>query len=418
MKWTYKSTTCACYLAFIVQAIVVNLTPILFIPLMERYGLTYTQLGLLVLINFITQVTCDIVFSKPLDRYGFRPFVVAAPILVLLGFGTFALSPQFFPANPYPGLIAGTILFSGAGGLMELSVSPIINAIPTDDKARAMSLSHSFYAWGQVAVVLLTTLMVFAMGPANWQWIVLIWMLLPAVNLFLFLKVPLGATVPEEGYQGLSHILRQPFFLVALVAIILGGATELCIAQWTSAFFERALGLPKVVGDTAGVCSFALMLGLGRLLYGILGKRIKVYNALILGSIGAVACFLIVALSTVNVLSLIACGICGLMVSLMWPGTLVVAADRFPLAGASMFAILAAGGDIGSSIGPYVMSWVTEKAPAILGALMGGLTPEQFGLRMGFLVAAIFPLGAFFCHLWLRHKSRFLVPDPAPRETE
>lgn len=401
---SYKSTTIACYTGNFIQAIVINLTPILFIPLREQFGLSFEQLGFLILINFFTQVLCDIFFSTLVDKYGFRPFILIAHILTVVGFLMFALAPMVL-VNPYPGFILATIVFSGSGGLLELLLSPIVNAIPTAEKATAMSVLHSFYAWGQVAVVLITTLFLFGFGRTTWQWIVVLWTIPAIVNFILFMKVPLAPSVAEEHRQGIRMLILKPFFIVAFLAILLGGASEVSMSQWSSAFMEKALNLPKVVGDIAGMCMFGLMLGVGRLLYGVYGKKINVNQVMSIGAFFAIFCYLVVALSPVNILSLIALAACGFAVSLLWPGTLVITAEKFPLAGAWLFAILAAGGDIGASVGPWLMSVITEQAPR-LSVFVGlastlGLNQEQLGLRLGMLAGAIFPLGALFCLRWM-----------------
>lgn len=409
---SYKSTTIACYIGIVIQAIVINLTPILFIPLREQFGLSFQQLGLLVFVNFVTQVSFDILFSKLVEIYGFRRFVVGAHVLIVVGLLLFALSPEVL-AQPYVGFIVATIIFSGGGGLLELMLSPIVNAIPTDEKATAMSLLHSFYAWGQAAVILLTTLLLFVLGRTQFQWIILLWTIVPAFNFFLFIKVPLGAPIVEGQRTSLRKLLRTSFYIVALLAIGFGAAAEICMAQWTSAFFEKALHLPKIVGDAAGVSMFALALGLGRLLYGILGKRMDINQVMIFGSFLSVLCYLAVGLSNSPFVSLTACMLCGLAVSLLWPGTLVLTAEHFPLAGASMFAILAAGGDFGAAVGPWLISLVADYAPqlpalASYGATTG-LSVDQLGLRLGLLTAALFPLGSFLALRWMRAQSRATV---------
>ena len=409
-KISYKSTVYACYIGNFVQATVINLTPILFIPLREQFGLSYEQLGFLILINFLTQVACDIGFSTLVDRYGFRPFITTAHLLTVIGFAVFAFSPYLFPASPYTGFVIGTIIFSGSGGLLELLLSPIVNAIPSDEKAAAMSVLHSFYAWGQVTVVLVTTLFLFLFGEINWQVIMLLWTLPAVFNFYLFLKAPLAPAIPEEHRQGMRQLILKPFFIVSFLAIMLGGAAEVSISQWSSAFMEKGVNLPKVVGDIAGMSMFAVMLGLGRLLYGIYGKRIQVNRVMMAGSLLAAGCYLVVALSPNAVLSLAACALCGFAVSLLWPGTLVIAAERFPLAGAWLFAILAAGGDIGASLGPWLISLVTEQGPRwapVAGLTAGlGLSAEQLGLRLGMLAGVLCPIGAFLCLRWLLRASR------------
>jgi len=401
-KISYKSTTIACYIGLFVQAIVINLTPILFIPLREQFGLSFQQLGFLVLINFITQVACDILFSGIVDKYGYRSFAAVSHLLTIVGFIIFAISP-FIMDKPYIGFVIGTIVFSGSGGLLELLLSPIINSIPTDEKATAMSVLHSFYAWGQVAVVLLTTVSLFIFGTKAWQLIMLIWIIVPLFNFILFLKVPLAPPIPEEHRQGMRMLIFKPFFIICFLAIGFGGAAEVSMNQWTSAFMDRAMDLPKIIGDTGGMCMFAIMLGLGRLLYGIYGSKINLLKIMFIGTLAASCCYIIVAFSFINLLSLAACAICGIAVSLLWPGTLVIASKKFPLAGAWLFAILAAGGDIGASVGPWMLGVVTEQSPKVPFisnlAIQFSLSSDQIGLRIGMFIAALFPIGAFICIL-------------------
>lgn len=397
---SYKSTTIACYIGHFVQAIVINLTPILFIPLRDQYGLSFQQLGFLILINFITQVACDILFSGIIDKYGYRGFATVSHLLTIIGFIIFALSP-FIMEKPYMGFVIATIIFSGSGGLLELLLSPIVNSIPTDEKATAMSVLHSFYAWGQLAVVLLTTISLFIFGTKSWQVIMLIWIIVPLFNFILFLKVPLAPPIPEEHRQGMRMLILKPFFIICFLAIGFGGAAEVSMNQWASAFMERAMNLPKIIGDTGGMCMFAIMLGLGRLLYGIYGVKINLLKIMLVGTLTAICCYIIVAFSFVSLISLIACAICGIAVSLLWPGTLVIASERFPLAGAWLFAILAAGGDIGASVGPWLLGVVTEQAPKLPFisnlSIQFALSSDQIGLRIGMFIAALFPLGAFIC---------------------
>ena len=405
---SYKSTTIACYIGNFVQAVVINLTPILFIPLREQFGLSFGQLGTLILINFFTQVLCDILFSGMVDKYGFRRFVTIAHLLAALGFILFAAAPFLFPKNPYTGFILATIVFSGSGGLLELLLSPIVNSIPTDEKATAMSVLHSFYSWGQVAVVIITTLFLFLFQKTSWQMIVLIWAILPVINFFLFMKVPLAPPIPEEHRQGMKDLLFKPFFIVSLLAIMFGAMAELCISQWSSAFMEKAMLLPKTVGDILGMCFFAAMMGVGRLFYGIYGERIKVANIMLIGAGLSILCYLAVALSPFNSIALLACGLCGLGVSLLWPGTLVLAAEKYPLAGAWMFAILAAAGDIGASVGPWLIGIISETGQSLVWvkqvAAELSLTLEQVGLRLGMLVGALFPVGALVCIIWMKKR--------------
>lgn len=406
---SYKSTILACYVGNFVQSIVINLTPILFIPLREQFGFSFEQLGLLILINFMTQVTCDIAFSGMVDKYGFRPFIVATPLLAALGFLIFAFTPQLFP-HPYTGFVIGTIIFSSSGGLLELLLSPIINSIPTEEKTTAMTVLHSFYSWGQVTVVLVTTLLIFLFGRTFWPLIILFWTLVPLANFFMFLKVPLAPAIPEKDRIGMRELIWKPFFIMAFFGIAFGGASEATISQWSSAFMEKGMRIPKIIGDTAGMCMFAMMMGIGRVYFGSMGSKLNINKALILGSILAILCYFTVALSPYSSLSLIACAICGLAVSLLWPGTLLLASRKYPMAGAWLFAILAAGGDIGASIGPWSVGFITDKSQQLSWFLplakLTGLSPEQLGLRTGIFSAALFPFIAFLCFFWILNKNK------------
>lgn len=407
-KNKYSKTILACYLGNITQAVVINLTPVLFIPLREQFGLSYEQLGLLILVNFITQVAVDILASGLVERFGYRIFSVTAHVVDVLGFVLFASSPFLFPQNPYIGFLAGTIVFSAGGGLLELLLSPIVNGLPTDGtKSTAMSLLHGFYAWGQVATVLLTTLFLFVFGREHWQLIMLLWMVIPVFNTILFSVVPLGSPVPETGNKTpVKKLLRIPFFLVALVTIAAGGASELCISQWSSAFFEKAAGMPKVMGDILGMTFFSVMFGLARTLHGVYGQKLDLGKLMTGGALLAIACYLTIALCPFSSIEIVACGLCGIAVALMWPGTLVLTAGKFPLAGASMFAIMAAGGDIGASVGPWFLSVITERVAASEGLLsffaFTGLTAEQLALRAGVLVCVVFPIVCLGGVLWMR----------------
>lgn len=394
---SYRSTVWACYVANFVGAIVINLTPILFIPLKLLYDLSYTQFGILLATNYITQFVADIIFSWPIDKFGYRPFVVLAPILTIIGYLVFALAPVISPLSPFTWFLIGTILFSATGGLLELLLSAIVNGIPGDQKATMMSVLHSFYAWGQLMVVLLTTLAVWFFGAANWQWIIVAWSILPLFNIIQFALCRLPPPVPEEKRQGAKVLLRCKNFYIIILTIVFAGMAEVSMAMWTSAYLERAMLFPKIIGDVAGMCVFAIMLGIGRLGYGLFGAKWEISRLMAIGSASACLLYLVAALSTNAVVSLIACALCGIAVSLLWPGSVILAGRAFPLAGAWLYAMLAAGGDIGAAVGPALLGVVADTAaslPALQGILeFSGLNIEQFGLRCGMLLGAIFPLG-------------------------
>lgn len=409
---SYQLTTVSCFVGIFVQAVSSNITAILFIPLMTLYGLSYIHLGLLVGINFTTQVAVDIIASRLVDRYGFRAFVLPADILAVVGLVLFGLSPLLFE-NVLVGLILSTIIFSASCGLLEVMLSPIVNAIPHDEKGAAMSLMHSFYAWGQVATIIITTLFLFVFGIRSWQIIVFLWALIPLVNFFMFLAAPFPGVVPEEHRQTMRHLFLRPYYLIALLAILAGAATELVMNQWASTFTEKVLQMPKVTGDLLGMCGFAVMLGMGRVIYARYGGQMNLNNVLIASAVAAIACYVIVAVSPVLGVSLAACAICGLAASLMWPGTLVITAEKYPLAGAWMFAILAAAGDVGAAVGPFVTGAVTDllrplPTAAAWSATLG-LNPEQFAIRAAILLASVFPALTLFAHWTLRKWQK--IPD-------
>ena len=404
-----KLTIRLCYLGMFVMAITINLAPPLFIPLKEQLGLTFEQLGRLILINFATQVAFDLLCGALVDRLGAKRFVVAAPALACAGLWVFALAPWLM-SNPYHGLVIGTVIFSAGSGILELLLSPIINAVPSEQKAADMSLLHSFYAWGQMVVILLTAVAVFVFGARHWQWIAMAWSIPPAIAAVGFSMVTLPPFVEEARRQRLRDLVRKPAYLVAVAALGLAGASELSIGQWISAFAEKGLGFPKIQGDLAGLCLFAAALGIGRVWFGLNGQKVCMYRVMIAGAWLSVGVYLVASLSPWPYVSLAACVLAGLGVSLLWPGMLVVTAARFPLAGASMFAVLSASGDMGGAVAPWLVGAVADKAPMLheLPKLLfrAGLTPEQTGLRVGLLLAAIYPLAMVVLLYWLRANSR------------
>lgn len=395
----YRSTIIACYIGNFVQAIALNVTPILLIPLRSLYGISFAQFGFLVMINFITQVAVDVLFAKSVDKHGFRPFVVVAQILCLAGFVLFGFAPVFFPNNVYFGLLLGTMLFAGSGGLMELLLSPIVDAIPTKEKDKAMALLHSFYGWGQAVVVVVTTLAVFF--NINWQIIILGWAFVPFLNAILFAKVPLCQKHPDDIKIGVRKLLKSPLFIICFFAIAFGGAAEVTMAQWASAFVEKGLLVPKVVGDMLGTAGFAVMLASGRALYASNIKKPALSSLLCVGSVLAFICYIVAALSPFAWLSILACAVCGLACSLLWPGTLVLASAKMPKAGASLFALLAAGGDLGAAFGPW-LAGETVTAGIAHAQQIGNATPDAFGLRSGLILAAAFPIFCFILHILIK----------------
>lgn len=318
----FRLTTLSCFAGIFVQAIITNITAILFVPLMSLYGFTYLHLGILVGVNFSAQVMSDIIFSALVDKLGYRRLVLPACIGAFIGLILFGLSPLLF-RDVFLGMLLSTIVFSAASGLLEVLLSPIINAMPNDDKAGAMSLMHSFYAWGQAATIIITTVFIYLFGNNNWQIIILIWAIVPCVNYIMFTRSHFPDIIPDEHRLNMKDMIFRPFYIFALAAILFGAATEVIMNQWASTFTEKALDITKIAGDLGGMCVFAVMLGLGRMLFSRYGGRFNMSSVLVYCSMIAIVCYFTAAVAPARV-SLIACGFCGLGASLLWPGTLVI----------------------------------------------------------------------------------------------
>ncbi|MEU3167063.1 MFS transporter [Streptosporangium sp. NPDC006930] len=422
---TYDHTRRACYTGYVTQAIVNNLAPLLFIVFQTRYQLPLEMLGRLVLLNFATQLVTDIVAVKFVDRTGYRVPLVLAHILSALGLMLLAVAPVMSP-SPYLGLCVAIIVYAVGGGLLEVLVSPVVDALPSpqEGKAAAMSLLHSFYCWGQVAVVAGSTLLLAWIGQDAWQVLPVAWALVPLVNMVAFLRVPLPATVPDEHRTSLRALFGAPAFAAALVLMLSAGAAELTMSQWSSLFAEEGLGVSKVWGDLAGPCLFAVLMGIGRIVYGLWGEKIPLVPAMAACGALATVCYLVVCLSSNPVVSLIGCAVCGLAVSLLWPGTFSLAAARFPLGGAAMFGVLAVFGDAGGAVGPWIAGAAADASAAADGflATLSAALPDDggSGLRTGILVAAVFPIAVVTLTLAyaVRGKGAGTMTGEAPGEVE
>ncbi|MGI6433278.1 MAG: MFS transporter [Sphaerochaetaceae bacterium] len=379
MKRTFRS----CYIGTFVMALVTNLSPLLFVTFMGQFSLNFEQVGRLALVNFFTQVIVTLSFSRFVDKHGVRPFVTAGHMLVFAGFVLFAFTDTVFPFHPYSGIIVATILFSIGGGLLELLLSAIVQAIPTDTKASDMSMMHAFYALGMIVVVGGTTAMIAFMGSTKWPLIILLWSIIPLLNFFNFLRVPLAPAVAEKHRTPTPVLLKSRYLLLVIVGMALAGSSEIAMTQWTSAYAEAALGLSKTTGDLLGLSLFAALLGVGRLAYGRLGRRLDLWSVMLGGSLFAAICYLVASLATNPIISLIACAATGFGVALLWPGSIVLATTHFPRAGSSLFALLAAGGTIGAAIGPWALGFVADLVPP-----QAPFSP----LRTAMLVGTIFPL--------------------------
>lgn len=391
----YKKTITACYIGFFVMAVACNLSPLLYVTFMAEFGITFEQVGRLTLLNFFTQIITCLVFSRPTDRHGSRPYVVLGNLMVFIGFLLMASSRTLFSFNPYVGLMIATVIYSVGAGLFELLLNIIFLAIPGDTKERATSLLHSFYAWGLIVCVVVTTILIKVLGRANWPLIILLWSILPLYNFFNFMRVPIAPSVSEEQRTPIRALISSRYFILVLIGIAVGGATEVSISQWTSTFAESALGLSKEVGDLVGVCLFALLLGASRAIFGSWKRgEFPLLKAMSAGAFLCIVCYLVAALSPSPMISLIACVLCGLGSGLLWPGSVANASNHFPLAGASLFALLAAGGNVGAAMGPWLIGLTADIAPTLVQAApwLRHLSTSEVALRSGMLVGTLFPI--------------------------
>lgn len=396
MSKNYGRLKMACYTSNVSMSAVACLSPVLFITFHELYDISYTLLGLLVLINFLTQLTIDLALSFFSHKFNIEKTIKIIPVLTAVGMSIYALWPLFLPQSAYIGLVIGTIVFSAAGGFNEVLISPVIAAIPSDNPDREMSKLHSIYAWGVVGVVAVSTIFIRLFGNQNWQYLALTFVLVPLLSIFLFIgsKVP---TLPTfDSVAGAFKMLKSPMVWCCVLAIFFSGASEQIMQQWSSGYLEQALGIPKLLGDLLGMALFAAFLGLGRTLYSKYGKNIS--KVLIMGSASAVICYVVAATTNTAFIGLFSCAFTGFCVSMLWPGSLIVSSERITTGGVFMFAMMASGGDLGAAIGPQLSGIVTDiviETPLFADLASGlSLSPEQLGMKVGLLLGAVFSIAA------------------------
>lgn len=400
----------ACYSDNVTMSVVGNLSPVLFLTFRSLYGISYSLLGALVLINFVTQLTVDLIFSFFSHKFNISKTIKSIPVIAAAGFLVYALWPFAFPKHIYAGLVIGTIIFSSASGLSEVLISPVIAAIPSDDPDREMSKLHSTYAWGVVFVIVVSTVFLLLAGGKNWQWLALAFTLIPIISAILFFKSDVPKIETPKQTSSALKMLRNKGVWLCVFAIFLGGAAECTMAQWSSGYIEKALGIPKIYGDLFGVALFAVMLGLGRTLYAKIGKNIG--RVLTFGAIGATVCYFIAAVSSISWLGLLACALTGFCVSMLWPGNLVVASGKFAEGGVFIYAMMAAGGDLGASIAPQLVGIITDAAMAspttVSLANTLSISPDQLGMKLGMLCGMLFPLVGIFVYsyIWKNLKNK------------
>ena len=377
IRTSYTHTILASYLGYITQAVVNNFAPLLFLTFRSQMGLTLEQITLLTTLNFSIQLLVDFLSVKVVDRIGYRPCVVAAHLFSAAGLSALAFLPQLL-GNAYAGLMLAVTLYAMGGGLIEVLVSPIVEACPTDKKEAAMSLLHSFYCWGHVGVVVLSTLYFALAGTGRWALLPVLWAVLPLCNMVLFARVPLCKLAGDEHHTPLRALLKSKMIWLFLLMMVCAGASEQGMSQWASLFAETGLKVPKAMGDLLGPCAFAVMMGLSRTLYGIWGARISLKRCMAASCLLCVAGYAAAVFAPWPLLSLAGCALCGFSVGILWPGTFSLSMVHCPEGGTAMFALFALAGDVGCALGPGVVGAVSGMA--------GG------ALKAGLLAACAFPV--------------------------
>ncbi|MGF7143918.1 fucose permease [Anaerotaenia torta] len=377
-KNKYQKTVYACFIGYIVQAIINNFVPLLFLTFQQTYHIPLSKITMLVTINFGIQLTVDLLAISFVDKIGYRISMLIAHIFPAVGLASLAVLPDLF-ADPFAGILISVVIYATGGGLLEVLVSPILEACPTDNKEKAMSLLHSFYCWGHVGVVLISTLFFRIFGISSWRMLAVIWAIIPLMNAILFAKVPIASLI-KDGETGLT--LKELFsiktFWVLILMMVCAGASELAVSQWASTFAEKGLGVSKTVGDLAGPMAFAVFMGLSRVFYGKYGDKINLDRFMTYSVFLCIFSYLGISLIPIPALGLLGCALCGLSVGILWPGTFSQASASIKRGGTAMFALLALAGDLGCSSGPTLV----------------GLVSSRFGdnLRLGILAAILFPV--------------------------
>lgn len=376
-KPNYRKTLVACYFGFITQAIAANFAPLLFLTFRSTYGIALDRVALIPTVFFFTQLLTDLASAKFVDKIGYRKCAVAAEVLSTAGLAGLAFLPDLLPV-PFAGILFAVILYAIGSGLIEVLGSPIVEACPFENKEGTMSLLHSFYCWGSVLVILGSTLFFAVAGVENWRILACLLALVPLANAYNFAVCPIAPLVPEGDSMGIRGLFRLPVFWLLALLMVCSGAAELSMAQWASAFTESALGISKTVGDLAGPCLFAVLMGISRVCYGKYSERLDMVKCMFGCGLLCVACYLLAALSPLPVFGLAGCALCGISVGIMWPGTISISAQVCPKGGTALFALLALAGDLGGTAGPLAVGMFSELAGD--------------NLKMGIFSAVVFPV--------------------------
>ena len=376
MSKNYKKTLLACYLGFITQAICANFAPLLFLKFHSDYAISLGQIALIPTAFFLTQLVIDVFCAKFVDRIGYRRSVITSAITSAAGLAGLAFIPDLF-ADPFAGIMICVVIYAIGSGLLEVLGSPIVEACPFEHKDAVMSTLHSFYCWGCVGVILLSTLFFAAFGIEHWRWLACIWALIPLYNIYNFATCPIEHLTEKGEGMTLRELFKVPVFWLAVILMVCAGASELSMAQWASAFTEAALGFSKTVGDLVGPCLFAVTMGICRVLYGKFGPKMNLTRFMLGSGILCLCCYLLASLSSSPVLGLIGCVLCGFSVGIMWPGTISLTSPRLPRGGTALFAMLAMAGDLGGAFGPSLVGTITQQSGDRLqsGMLAGSVFP-------------------------------------------
>ena len=373
----YRKTKTACYLGFVTQAIAANFAPLLFLKFHNDYNISLGNIALISTCFFFTQLLVDLFCAKFVDKIGYRICIVASEVCSAAGLIGLAFLPDILP-NPFAGILCSVIVYAIGSGLIEVLGSPIVEACPFENKEATMSLLHSFYCWGAVGTILISTLFFLLFGMDSWKWLAVLWALIPTYNIYNFATCPIEHLVEEGNGMGIRELFQKPLFWISVCLMICSGASELAMAQWASAYAEAALGLSKAIGDLTGPCMFAVTMGISRVIFGKYGDRIDLMKFMTGSGILCVVCYLLTSLSSNPLIGLIGCIVCGFSVGIMWPGTISISSKKFPLGGTAMFALLAMAGDLGGSIGPGIVGYITQAAGD--------------NIRIGMSVGLVFPV--------------------------
>lgn len=385
----YKKTLVACYLGFVTQAITANFTPLLFLTFKNTYGIGFEKIALIPMVFYFTQLLIDFAAAKFVDKIGYRVCVVSSQVLSAAGLVLMAVLPELLPV-PFAGILIAVVLYAIGSGLVEVLVSPIVEACPFENKGGMMSLLHSFYCWGAVAVILGSTLFFTVFGIGNWKILTVLWAIIPFWNAFNFMFCPIERLIEDEKRMRTGQLLKLPLFWLLILLMICAGASEASMAQWASAFTESAMGVSKTVGDLAGPCLFAVFMGISRILYGKLSEKLDLTKTMLACGGLCVLCYLTASLSAMPIIGLAGCALCGVSVGIMWPGTISISSQKCPRGGTAMFAFLALAGDLGATVSPSLVGGISNMA--------GG------NLKAGLFAATVFPLLLIFGLILLRRK--------------